>query len=194
MNTHKYFNHRIFKILLLFSIFALSSQASAVNGFSNFERVTGVYGKDTYTHQFTVSHGTGFKLTLTDFAFSSALDNVGVTLTSATEEVAEINFGSGGLPSFGYSFLSSGLYGESGGAWGSDMQSDSVNGFLEAGTYFLTMEGSFNNNWYYYQGMQHGLYGVELIATPIPGALLLMSSGLGLLGFMSKKRRKAHYA
>jgi len=38
-------------------------------------------------------------------------------------------------------------------------------------------------------GHQIGMYGVEVIATPIPASIVLLFSGLAVLGFLNRRRR-----
>jgi len=63
-------------------------------------------------------------------------------------------------------------------------------GTLAAGTYNLLVSGTGGSGGSVYSGTITGSSGVT--ATPIPGALALFASGLGLLGFSGwNKRRKA---
>jgi len=186
-------------LLLGFVALASMNSSAAMAGDVIFERVANVAGQDGFGQTIVLETDTEFTLTLTDFAFPDELDSVGVSLVRAGEELASIVWQSEPdwtSHSWGYGagrFRP--VYGQGGldddHSWGEGFRQESVIGNLEAGTYFISMYADFDDDWYYQQGMQYGLYSVEMIATPIPPAFLLMLSGLGLIGVLKRKARKS---
>ncbi|TNC82155.1 MAG: hypothetical protein C9356_05735 [Oleiphilus sp.] len=143
-----------------------------------FERVAMVQGQDAYMETITLHQDTQFVLTLTDFAFPDKLDSLGVTLVSATQSFGSLLMEKTAPDDLGW-----------GHSWGAGFEQKSLTGQLEAGTYYLSMNAQFNADWHVYDGMQYGLYGVEMIATPVPASIIFMLSGLGVFRFMSRRKQ-----
>jgi hypothetical protein len=155
-----------------------------------FERVATLKQSDQHLATITLTQGTNYTLTLTDFAFPDELDNLGVQLLSATgaietlviekdaEEVAA-------QPNWGTSLSASkkNKTPRPKHSWGADFEQESVTGFLEAGTYYLSMFAEFEGTWY----TQHGMYSVQMIATPVPASILFMASGLSAFFYMRRR-------
>ncbi len=185
-------------LLSVVTAFSVNSHAAMADGVL-FERVAHVAGQDAFGQAIVVDQAMEFTLTLTDFAFPDELDSVGVTLVRAGEAIASIVFetdrgwsdtswgyGAGGYrPAYGHGGF------DNDHSWGADFKQESVIGNLEAGTYFLSMYAEFDDDWYYQQGMQYGLYSVEMIATPVPASIVMMASGLGVFGYLRRKRKVA---
>jgi hypothetical protein len=161
--------------------------------------VQGFTGTTYTTYEFSLESAQGYELTLTDFGFPDSIAQLGVTLSSATEMyMTDVMFSDdssiasdrdiwGGSGHFSSS--SNSLFG--GRNWGTKQQQRQYNGFLEAGTYFLSVYGEMPRNWYFGQNGGGGLYGVEMIATPVPASILFLSSGLACFGYISRRRKKS---
>jgi len=178
---------------------SIKSYAAMTDNVFTFERIAAVQGQDAFGESFTLTQDAPFSLTLTDFAFPDELDSVGVTLVSATEEIASIVFENEddwstnswgfGMRSFRPGYGRGGI--KNSHSWGSDFKQETVTGHLDAGTYYLSMYAEFDNDWHYYEGMQYGLYGVEMIATPLSASAMFMASGLGVLGYLRRRSGKS---
>lgn len=160
-----------------------------------FERVATLKQSDHHFAQITLTQGTNYTLTLTDFAFPDELDNLGVLLTSATgveqslvmekdaEEVAA-------QPNWGTSLSATKKHkaARPKHSWGADFEQESVSGYLEAGTYIISMFAEFEGTWY----TQHGMYGVQMTsAVPVPASALFMASGLSAFFFMRRRGKSS---
>ena len=169
-----------FGVIALAMVVLQSGSAMAAMQDVLFERVAMVQGQDAYLETITLHQDTQFTLTLTDFAFPDKLDSLGVTLVSATESFASLvmeqTAPTSGRLGWGHS-------------WGAGFEQQSVSGLLEAGTYYLSMNAQFNPDWHVYDGMQYGLYGVEMIATPVPASILFMLSGLGVFRLIGRRKQ-----
>jgi hypothetical protein len=164
-----------------------------------YERVATVQNSDQHLAQITIDQDAHFTLTLTDFAFPDELDQLGVTLISATGELDSIVLESDQESAPGYSAFGSQRNPVFGSAvtrrnhsWGADFKQESVTGFIEAGSYYISMYADFDSAWYSGLGGQNGLYGVrmEVSAVPLPASAVFLVSGLGVVGYMRRRGQK----
>ena len=185
------------RMFVLWLLVVGTSQANAgLEGLTLLDTVRNVSGKDSFTFQFSLENKAAYQLTVTDFAFPDALSKIGMTITNSTDvflsEVMTSSsntlddsriWGSGGHFSSG----SGSLFDDH--SWGSGKQQEQYLGLLNAGTYYLTMYAETPSDWYFSDGYKNGLYGVELIATPIPASIVFLSSGLAAFGFISRRKK-----
>lgn len=155
-----------------------------------FERVATLKQSDQHLATITLTQGTNYTLTLTDFAFPDELDNLGVRLLSATGEIETLVIEKdaeelAAQPNWGTSLSATKKHktARPKHSWGADFEQESVTGYLEAGTYYLSMFAEFEGAWY----TQHGMYGVQMIATPVPASVLFMASGLSAFFYMRRR-------
>ena len=182
------------KVLRSAYIFVLIGSISSNVSAALYERVNLVYGVENHLQILEVNDASEYRITLTDFAFTNPLKELGVILTSATEQYASMHMESD---------LTYGGYGTDASIWGISPGSNKLGGhtwgqgqkqmvrdvYLEAGTYYLALHAKLADNWMLNYGHQIGMYGVEVIATPIPASIVLLFSGLAVLGFLNRRRR-----
>tara|TARA_R110001592_G_scaffold7676_1_gene42539 strand:- start:689 stop:1333 length:645 start_codon:yes stop_codon:yes gene_type:complete len=192
--------------MLLASFSSMTSFAAIDNRNDNvvFEKIGIVKGQESFTQQIQINKGGDYKLTLTDFAFPDKIDNLGITLTSITETqgiavIDNINFESdpsqywfdSSANRFGSNQQRYGLnYGHTSQthSWGADYRKETTEGYIDAGIYYLTLFAEFDKDWYFTNNIQYGLYGVEMIVTPVPASIVFLFSGLGMIGWLMKKK------
>lgn len=172
------------------TLLSVQAQAAMDDGVI-FERVATVKASDHHLAQFTLAHDTQYRLTLTDFAFPDELDYLGVQLLTATGEIETLviekdEATTATPPAWGTSLNATKKHktARPKHSWGADFEQVSMSGFLEAGTYYLSMFAEFDGAWY----TQHGMYGVQMTsAVPVPASALFMASGLSAFFYMRRR-------
>lgn len=160
------------------------SASLSASGVTLYEDVNFVNGSAYQVEQFDLSYGTDVTVTLTDFGFKNNFDYLGIAVTSSTEEFLRLDLNGEGTSLGGANVM--------GGRtepllWsGSSLDSGvfrqtSVDTFLEQGSYYVALIASVSPGSILLEPSSLALYGIEVIATPIPGALWLFLSGLVFL-------------
>ena len=139
--------------------------------------------------------GSGFTLP----ALSSFTDNWSFTVASASTFQVQslLDWGSFGFSSLSASLLTGALaptgYGNSGPL---SLQNLSPSAFLAPGAYNLQISGTTTNAAYAWYGGQLNLVSSSTVSAPIPEpeTYAMMLAGLGLMGFVARRRRQKEAA
>lgn len=151
-----------------------------------YEDVSLVYGEATVINSFQVDQAGEYRFTLTDFAFPDYLRSLGAIITSSTQTMAVLELTD--LPPSNPEALiyggGSNLYG---GAFSHHTQRQvTTQLLLDEGTYWVAIDAEAAIDWYSASGGV-GMYGVEVIATPLPAGIVLMGSGLLFLARLKRR-------
>ena len=142
----------------------MSDGQIALQGLSSvFDDVSFVEGKDLSVNSLGLLNQGSYLLTLTDFAFPTAFDDLKVALTTSSQIITLLSLDEGAR------------------------QAQSMFELNTADTYYLSVYGDVGNSDYL------GLYGVnlsQLSPVPLPASAWLLLSGLAAWGLSSTRRKR----
>ena len=178
--------------LLVAGSVLISSSASAA--ITVYERVDFVDRNSFALGEFSLSGPIDISVTLTDFGYTNNFSSLGLAITSATEEFLRLEIDSPEPePTSGLS-----IWGGHSSIFGSILEpeegvfrQETASVFLEPGNYYVAIVADLCDSPVSF-GNKLGLYGVEVLAAPVPPAALFFLSGL--FGLYVLKRKKAQTA
>lgn len=148
---------------------AASVAPAAVEYNTVFENVGFVDGYDGFSQKISIDEGGNYRLTLTDFNFSDSFSELGVLLSSATQQLFRLE-----KPS---------LLTEANGV--NDIWQSKLDFNLTAGQYYLSFYGKSAGDLSFY-GVSLAQHDVAPV--PVPAAFILFGSGLLAMAGLARRR------